>query len=64
MLFELPYGEAVMGIAFVKLLRKELPNSEAILPQVQEVAQWIRDNVLTDEERQDVRDAGLLEKHA
>ena len=55
------YGEAIMGIAFVKLLERKLPNWEAISPQVQAVAQWIYDNQLTDGEKQEVRDAGLLE---
>ena len=51
-------GDSIMGIAFVKLLRSERPKQQAISGKAQEVAAWIRDNVLTDEEKRAVE--GLL----
>jgi hypothetical protein len=53
------YGEAIMGIAFTKVLQKKEPNFEAILPKAQEVAAWIYEHS-TDEEKQDIRAAGFL----
>jgi hypothetical protein len=45
-------GEAIMGIAFVKVLQRKLPNhDDAIWAKAREVAAWIHDNELTDEER-------------
>jgi hypothetical protein len=62
MLIELEnYGTAIMGIAFVKLLQRRLPNADAIEPQIREVVAWIRDHSLTDEEKREVRDAGLID---
>jgi hypothetical protein len=57
------YGAAIMGIAFTKLLQRKLPNVDAILPKAQEVAVWIHDHLLTEEEKRDVRAAGFFESN-
>jgi hypothetical protein len=45
------------------LLQNKFPNFEAILPKAEEVAAWIYDNLLTDQEKLDVRAAGFLESN-
>jgi hypothetical protein len=57
-------GEAIMGIAFIKLLEAKLPSCEAIFPKVREVALWVWEHSLTDAENEAVRDAGLLDECA
>ena len=55
-LFDLDYGDAIMGIGFTKLLEGHMPNQQAITDKVHEVAAWLWANTLTDEEKKEVRE--------
>jgi hypothetical protein len=56
------YGEIVMaGAGFLKVLEGKLPNANSIRPKVLEVANWIIENVFTEDEKQDVRNSGILD---
>ncbi len=55
-LFRLDYGSAIMGIGFNKLLDGHMPDQHEISNKALEVAAWLWNNTLTDEEKVEVRE--------
>jgi hypothetical protein len=53
-------GEAAIALGFLKLIRGHLPNQHQVRPMALAILDWMYRETLTDEEKQEATEVGLI----